>query len=162
MNRGEFFDQLRCVVVRYINSPDDSFEKNDDDTQFHLHKDDIKDFIISLIKLHVNPGVNPYNEKKPFKIKMISIYAPSHGKYWWTSPDLSDINKSVDVINQWILDKHIYLCTEIHKNYLITLYEENESNSYAADPENFSRNVQEYENLSNCEEYICEDYKQYI
>jgi len=156
------FDQLRCIVIRYDTSPDNSFEQNENDTQFQVHIDDVNQFIISVIKLHMNPGINPHNKKKTPRIKMIAINKPLHGQYWWTSPDLTDIKQSIDTINQWVLDKHIYLSSEINKNFQLTMMYENEANAYAADPENFEPTAEKEDDSMQFDKYIDAEYQQFI
>ena len=158
MDRIQLFEQLRCIVVRYETDPDDSFEQNKNDAQFQVHKDDVKDFIRSLIKY----GINPHNKQKTINIKMIAINKPICGKYWWTSPDLIDTNKSIDTLHQWTLDKHIYLSAEINKNLCMTIMWENEANAYACDPENLESSVQEKADSMQFDEYIDDEYQEFM
>jgi hypothetical protein len=57
--------------------------------------------IEALLKLHVEPGINPHNGAVTTKIELITVQEPFKNKYWWTSVDLSSkkLEKAAEIID---------------------------------------------------------------
>lgn len=151
---------IRVIKVRYENDPDDSPYKNGKETIYHLHKDDVDKMILSILKLHHTPGLNPHNKKldKTQKVKLILLETPCEGLYlshWWTSPDLLNNHNGAKVIGFDV--KEIYMSSAVHAQFLLQINDELYTEAYDTAIE---EGPSPHEKLIGC--YIDEQYFEYI
>ncbi len=85
------FNDVRKVVLWF---------EDDTHAEYILHKSQVDQFVVASKKLHHDPGVNPYNNRRTTKLTRINIGRPIlMGPFWWTTgPSLgkhSDIRDGV-------------------------------------------------------------------
>ncbi len=109
-------NDLREITYKYA---DDEELK-----RYFVLKKDLGNMLEAMIKLHILPGINPYNGGKTSEIVMININIPSNDrkKYWWTSADLDEKSeRTAEIIN--FISKPIYYSKKLAgeksvKNYI--------------------------------------------
>jgi len=84
--------ELIKIITRYESDTDNSICQNNTDRVYFVSKKDVDNMITATFRLHYEPGINPHNNKKADKIKMLKIELPTKHSYWWTSADLTDQN----------------------------------------------------------------------
>ena len=88
------YTNLRKIIVRYESDSDDCASNNKNDTEYLVDDSDVDKMVTALIKLHIEPGINPHNKKSTKRIKLILLMKPQIESYWWTSSDLIGKDKS--------------------------------------------------------------------
>jgi hypothetical protein len=113
-------DNIRRICVKYETDEDKPYEKYDGindkyDVKYLTSTDDADKLLGSIIKLHHTPGVNPHNNGKCTKLKLLVLQKPNnflYNSYWWTSPTLEADDNGAKILNNWI-DTIIYRSSEL-------------------------------------------------
>lgn len=94
------YANLRKIIVRYETNPNNCDYAHKNDTEYLVDKSDVDNMVTALIKLHIEPDINPHNGGIANKIKLILLMEPRIGNFWWSSSDLigTDKSKSATII----------------------------------------------------------------
>lgn len=83
------------VIIRYEDDKNITPYPDSNDDIYYVERKHIRNFLLSHIKLHHTPGINPYNGKVTPKLSYMSICELRFSEgYWWTSPTLDDEKKT--------------------------------------------------------------------
>ncbi len=115
---------LRQIFVLFVDNTDKTYL---------VKKKDVTHMIESLIRLHIEPGINPYNGGTTLGIKKISLERPTINSYWWTSADLTtrDPTKMAEII-EFLDHKMIFASKEYMIDFNKQCYQEHLADAYAA------------------------------
>ncbi|XWV25040.1 hypothetical protein QJ856_gp0738 [Tupanvirus deep ocean] len=77
------------------------FKSEENCTKYLVMKNDVDNMVEAIVRLHIEPGLNPYNRIKTSSIEMITLGKPKINNYWWSSADLigKDKTKIANVID---------------------------------------------------------------
>jgi len=116
---------LREIQIKYIGDKEY--------TKYLLLEKDVDNMVEALIKLHIEPGINPHNGCKCGEIVEILISLPAISSYWWTSSDLSGkgLSKKAKII-EFYTGEPLYLSKEKVIEQCEDCARDNAGESYAA------------------------------
>lgn len=150
-------DDIRIIAVRYADDKNNNFHVSGSDTLHYTDANDAEKMTIAILKLHLNPGINPYNNQPTAKLKFLAIQTPSLiDSYWWTSPDLKSGINGANIVNYWKTEI-IYMSSEIYAQQLQCY--DNEQTAEAFDAQGEPRpQIKPIETKS----FIHENYQKYV
>lgn len=151
------------IIIRYISDKNNGLSISKEDTEYIVKSCDVRKMIISLIKLHINPGINIHNGGKASVIKLILLEKCVFNNYWWSSTDLTGKNKKkcaniLETNNQEI----IYATKEIMVEMALSCYRDNLGCAYGAsleEPDEKQVRKEERQIAKGEKTYIHEDYQ---
>ena len=149
----KYFIMIR-VAYKY---GDDSERKN----YYYMEPESVKDFLISMIRLHHSPGVNPYNKNKCQRITYLAIERLEKPQsYWWTTPSLG-LNESerVPVASLWNSET-VYLSPKLHAEQIKD--ERQEAYPYICEGLELGETIVTKEFKTGCGPFIHADFEEYF
>jgi len=115
-------DNIAKVVYGYRGS--------DKEHEELLSSEHVDEYIKAMLKLHLNPGKNPYTGSTCSKLSYLAVKKPTlYDGYWWTSSSLTGTGVPIAT---FMHDRYIYMSSEVHAKDFEALYNEAMGEAQAA------------------------------